>query len=375
VPLKTADFDYELPTELIAQHPLPERDRARMMVVDPAADSFTHTTVHELPRFLDPGDLVVFNDSRVLPARLRGRREDGGKAEVLLLRPLDRDSASWEALLRPGRRLPEGSLIRFPASTLSVRVQAKRDATAVIRLNGAADPVGEVRRIGEMPTPPYIKERLNDPERYQTVYAREEGSAAAPTAGLHFTRELLAAIEARGVRTAFVTLHVGLDTFRPVRVDDPTHHDIHRERYRIDDGSAQAIAQARQRQGRVVAVGTTCVRVLEAAADGDHVGAREGWTNLMILPGHRFRVVDAMLTNFHLPKSTLLMLVSAFAGRERILAAYQEAIAHRYRFYSFGDCMFITARTPSPNASNARVARSARLAWAGGPALPTRGRE
>jgi S-adenosylmethionine:tRNA ribosyltransferase-isomerase len=344
VPLKTADFDYELPKELIAQHPLPERDRARMMVVDPAADSFTHTTVRELPRFLDPGDLMVFNDSRVLPARLRGRREDGGEAEVLLLRPLDRDSASWEALLRPGRRLPEGSLIRFPASTLSVLVQARRDATAVIRLNGAADPMGEVRRIGEMPTPPYIKEPLSDPERYQTVYAREEGSAAAPTAGLHFTPELLAAIESRGVRTAFVTLHVGLDTFRPVRVDDPTRHGIHREWYRIDEGSAQAIAQARQRQARIVAVGTTCVRVLEAAADGDHVRAREGWTNLLILPGHRFRVVDAMLTNFHLPQSTLLMLVSAFAVRERILAAYREAIAHRYRFYSFGDCMFIMGR-------------------------------
>jgi S-adenosylmethionine:tRNA ribosyltransferase-isomerase len=348
VPLKTTDFDYELPAELIAQHPLPERDAARMLVVDPSTDSLTHATVRELPGFLRPGDLMVFNDSRVLPARLRGRREDGGEAEVLLLRQLDRDRSSWEALLRPGRRLPAGSRVRFAGSTLSVLVEGKRDEKAVIRLNGAADPMNEVRRIGEMPTPPYIKERLDDPERYQTVYAREEGSAAAPTAGLHFTPELLAAIEARGVRTAFVTLHVGLDTFRPVRVADPTHHAIHREWYRVDEEAARAVGETRRRKGRVVAVGTTCVRVLESAADGEDVQPREGWTSLLILPGHRFRVLDAMLTNFHLPQSTLLMLVSAFAGRERVLAAYREAIGHRYRFYSFGDCMFITGRAPSP---------------------------
>jgi len=286
-----------------------------MLVLDPRTDAVTHATVRDLPPYLDPGDLLVLNDSRVLPARLLGRRRDGGEAEVLLLRPVAEDRHRWEALLRE---------------------------TAVIRLNGVADPLAEVRRIGQMPTPPYIKERLADAERYQTVYARDEGSAAAPTAGLHFTPDLLSAVRQRGVGLAFVTLHVGLDTFRPVRVDDPAQHQIHREWYRIDDASAEAIRDTRRHGRRVVAVGTTCVRVLETAATDGGVAAGEGWTGLMILPGHRFRVVDALLTNFHLPRSTLLMLVSAFAGRDRVLAAYAEAIRERYRFYSFGDCMFIT---------------------------------
>lgn len=342
MPLKTTDFDYQLPLELIAQHPPAQRDAARMLVVDPASDTLVHATVRDLPRFLAPADLLVLNDSRVLPARLRGRRSDGGEAEVLLLRPIDHESHRWEALLRPGRRLPVGATVRFEPSSLSILVESKGDERAVVRLNGSSDPVAEVRRIGEMPTPPYIKEHLGEPERYQTVFAREEGSAAAPTAGLHFTPELLDAVRARGVRTAFVTLHVGLDTFRPVRVDDPTQHAIHREWYRIDAATADAVAETRRRNGRVVAVGTTCVRVLESAAGGDGVRASEGWTSLLILPGHRFRVVDAMLTNFHLPQSTLLMLVSALAGRERILRAYREAIEQRYRFYSFGDCMLIT---------------------------------
>jgi len=225
-----------------------------------------------------------------------------------------------------------------------VVVEGRRDDHAVIRLDGSDDPIDEVRRIGEMPTPPYIKERLADPARYQTVFAREEGSAAAPTAGLHFTPELLATIRERRVHTAFVTLHVGLDTFRPVRVDDPTQHAIHREWYRIDEATAHAVAQTRRRGGRVIAVGTTSVRALESAAEGNVVQVRGAWTSLLILPGHQFRVVDAMLTNFHLPKSTLLMLVSAFAGKERILAAYREAIERRYRFFSFGDCMFISGR-------------------------------
>ena len=344
MPLKTTDFDYELPAELIAQHPPAERDAARMLVVDPVGDTLLHASVRDLPEFLDAADLLVLNDSRVLPARLRGRRSDGGEAEVLLLRPIDQNHGRWEALLRPGRRLPVGAMVRFEQSSLSIRVESKGDGRAVIRLNGAGDPIAEVRRIGEMPTPPYIKEQLAEPERYQTVFAKEEGSAAAPTAGLHFTPELLEAIRAGGVRTAFVTLHVGLDTFRPVRVDDPTQHAIHREWYRIDEATAQAIAETRRRKGRVVAVGTTCVRVLESAANGDVVRPSAGWTSLLILPGHHFRVVDAMLTNFHLPQSTLLMLVSAFAGRERILRAYHEAIAWRYRFYSFGDCMLISRR-------------------------------
>jgi S-adenosylmethionine:tRNA ribosyltransferase-isomerase len=314
-----------------------------MLVMDPRSGAVTHATVRDLPKFVDPGDLLVLNDSRVLPARLLGRRGDGGEAEVLLLRPLDRDHRRWEALIRPGRKLEIGSQVQFEGSALAVTVEERNPETAVIRLNGVADPMAEVRRIGQMPTPPYIKERLSDRERYQTIYAREEGSAAAPTAGLHFTPELLAAIAERGVGVAFVTLHVGVDTFRPVRVDDPAQHTIHREWYRIDDTSALAIRETKRRGKRVVAVGTTCVRVLETAATDDGVNAGEGWTGLLILPGYPFRVVDAMLTNFHLPKSTLLMLVSAFAGRDRVLAAYREAIQRRYRFYSFGDCMLIAS--------------------------------
>ncbi len=342
--MKTTDFDYELPPALIAQHPPPERDAARMLVLDPAHDLVTHASVRELARFLNPGDLLVLNDTRVLPARLPGIREGGGAAEVLLLRPAD-GAQAWEALLRPGRRLPVGARITFPGSALTVAVEAKAGETATVRLGGAAEPLAEVRRIGEMPTPPYIKERLGERERYQTVFSKVEGSAAAPTAGLHFTEALLSSVTRRGIEIGIVTLHVGLDTFRPVRVDDPTRHQIHREWFRVDEPTAAAVARTRLRGGRVVAVGTTCVRVLETAVENGGVRAMEGWTDLMILPGFRFRAVDAMLTNFHLPRSTLLMLVSAFAGRDRILNAYQKAIRHGYRFYSFGDCMLITGRS------------------------------
>ena len=338
--MRTADFDYELPPELIAQHPPAERDAARMLVLDPSGD-LVDRTVRDLPEYVEAGDALVLNDSRVLPARLIGRRRDGGEAEVLLLRPLPEGQHHWEALIRPARRLDAGSRVQFENSALAVSIEARGEETATVRLDGVADPLAEVRRIGQMPTPPYIKERLGDRERYQTVYAREEGSAAAPTAGLHFTPALLSSLRDRGVVVAFVTLHVGLDTFRPVRVDDPAEHRIHREWYRIDEASARAINEARREGKRVVAVGTTSVRVLESAATKGGVAAGEGWTGLFILPGYRFRVVDAMLTNFHLPKSTLLMLVSAFAGRDRILAAYAQAIERRYRFYSFGDCMLI----------------------------------
>jgi S-adenosylmethionine:tRNA ribosyltransferase-isomerase len=342
--MRTSDFDYELPPKLIAQHPPERRDDARMLVLDPGGDQTVDSRVRDLPAYLDPADLLVMNNSRVLPARLIGRRPDGGEAEVLLLRSVQGDACRWEALLRPARRLPAGARIGVSGSELSISIEANHDQGAVVRLGGVADPLAEVRRVGQMPTPPYIKELLANPERYQTIYASEEGSAAAPTAGLHFTAALLAAIQARGVRLAFITLHVGLDTFRPVRVDDPAQHPIHREWFRIDGAAADAIAETRRKGGRVVAVGTTCVRVLETAAEGNTVAPAEGWTSLLILPGHRFQVVDAMLTNFHLPKSSLLMLVSAFAGRERVLAAYREAIERRYRFYSFGDCMLITGR-------------------------------
>jgi S-adenosylmethionine:tRNA ribosyltransferase-isomerase len=336
-----------LPQELIAQHPPERRDAGRMLVLNPHSGEITHSKVANLPQYLEPGDVLVLNDSRVLPARLIGRRADGGEAEVLLLRSLDGDRRRWEALIRPGRRLEPGSRVQFESSGLVVSIEERNDETATVRLNGVADPIAEVRRIGQMPTPPYIKARLDDRERYQTVYAREEGSAAAPTAGLHFTPELLSAVRLRGVGIAFVTLHVGLDTFRPVRVDNPAAHRIHREWYRIDDGSADAINQTRRRGNRIVAVGTTSVRVLESAATDSGVAAGEGWTGLFIVPGYRFRVVDAMLTNFHLPKSTLLMLVSAFAGREHILAAYAEAIKQQYRFYSFGDCMLMIGPHPA----------------------------
>jgi S-adenosylmethionine:tRNA ribosyltransferase-isomerase len=315
-----------------------------MLVLDPHSGELTHSTVGELPRYLEPGDLMVLNDSRVLPARLIGRRTDGGVAEVLLLRPINSDRHRWQALIRPGRRLEPGSRVQVDSSALVVAIEERNDETATVRLNGVPDPLAEVRRIGLMPTPPYIKERLDDRERYQTVYAREEGSAAAPTAGLHFTPALLNAVHQRGVGIAFVTLHVGLDTFRPVRVDDPAAHRIHREWYRIDEAAASAINETRRQGKRVVAVGTTSVRVLESAATADGVSAGEGWTGLFIVPGYRFQVVDALLTNFHLPKSTLLMMVSAFAGRDRILAAYAAAIREGYRFYSFGDCMLIKSQ-------------------------------
>lgn len=343
--MKTADFDYALPRKLIAQHPPRARDGARMMVLDPAAGQVSHAAIRDLPRFLRPGDLLVLNDSRVLPARLIGRRPDGGEAEILLLRPLNGPvSHEWEALVRPAKKLPEGTVLEYQGSSLTVTVRGPQR----VSLAGTDDPLGEVRRIGVMPTPPYIKERLDDPDRYQTIYARREGSAAAPTAGLHFTSELLSAVRDAGVEIAFVTLHVGLDTFAPVRVDNPVQHPIHKEAFELGAATANAVMETRRRKGRVVAVGTTCVRTLESCAADGMVRPRAGWTDLLILPGFRFRVVDAMLTNFHLPRSSLLMLVSAFAGRERVLAAYAEAVRMGYRFFSFGDCMFITGRDLPP---------------------------
>ncbi|HSO93603.1 MAG TPA: tRNA preQ1(34) S-adenosylmethionine ribosyltransferase-isomerase QueA [Candidatus Dormibacteraeota bacterium] len=342
--MKTADFDYELPLGLIAQQPPAERDGARMLVLDPVSATIDHSQVRRLPEYLRSGDLLVLNDSRVIPGRLLGLRDGGGAAEVLLLRPLEAANR-WEALVRPGRRLAAGARITFAGSPLVATVESNRGDTATLSLNGVAEPIVEVRRIGEMPTPPYIKEHLRDAERYQTVYSREEGSAAAPTAGLHFTEELLESVRHRGVEIATVTLHVGLDTFRPVREDDPRKHRIHREWFDFSEAAADAVLRTRRRGGRVVAVGTTCVRVLETVAEGDAVRPMAGLTELMIVPGYRFRIVDALLTNFHLPQSTLLMLVSAFAGAERVLAAYAEAIRHGYRFYSFGDCMLITGRS------------------------------
>ena len=357
--MRTSDFDYHLPPELIAQTPAEPRDSSRLLVLHRKTGQLEHRVFTSLLEYLRPGDLMVFNRSRVLPARLFGvRAGNGGRVELLLLRR--QSPGVWQSLARPGRRLRAGEVIDIlPNSTaapdggLTAEVlESHRDGTKLVRLS-AED---QLEQFGHTPLPPYIRRKLDDPERYQTVYAREPGSAAAPTAGLHFTREMLGRAEAAGVETAFVTLHVGLDTFRPVQDEDPREHAIHTERYQIDHAAAGALRRARAGGRRIIAVGTTTVRVLEQAAqDGGGVygsaafGPREGEASIYILPGHRFRAVDAMLTNFHLPRSTLLMLVSAFAefggqrepGRDMVLRAYAEAIRRRYRFYSFGDAMLL----------------------------------
>ena len=342
--MPTADFDYHLPPELIAQTPLERRDSSRLMVAPLDGGPATHTRFSQLPRYLAPGDLLVFNDSRVIPARLVGRRANtGGRAELLLL---DRTSPGvWRALARPGRRLGPGALIEFadgPHAMSAEVLDVEPGGARLVRLRGEE----HLREVGAMPLPPYIREPLHDAERYQTVYSRVEGSVAAPTAGLHFTPALLDAVRAAGVQTAFVTLHVGWGTFRMVKDDDPNAHEMHAERFSLSPGAADAINAAKREGRRVIAVGTTPTRLLEHAAllrDDPRapVAAGEGWADIFIRPGHRFRVIDALITNFHLPRSTLLMLVSALAGREQILARYQEAIARRYRFYSFGDAMLL----------------------------------
>ena len=346
LPLRTDAFDYELPQELIAQRPASPRDAARLLVLDRASGELTHATVRELPRFLSPGDLIVLNDTRVMPARLVGEKAGtGGAVEVLLLDA--RGPGLWEALVRPGRRLRPGAEVVFGGGALRARVvEATPAGGRILRFEWEGRSEGRsfeevLHRLGEVPLPPYIKEKLDDPERYQTVFSREEGSKAAPTAGLHFTPELLARLEERGVEIAYVTLHVGLGTFRPVKAEYVHEHRMHAEYYRLPAATAEAVRRARSRGGRVVAVGTTVVRTLEAQAAGGEVEAGEGWTEIFIYPGYEFKAVDALLTNFHLPRSTLLMLVCAFAGRERVLEAYERAKQLGYRFFSFGDAMLI----------------------------------
>lgn len=346
----TSDFDYYLPPKLIAQTPLEPRDSSRLLVLGRGTGSMEHRGFRDILEYLRPGDVMVFNQSRVIPARLQGHRMDtGGRVELLLLRQ-DR-SGSWQALARPGRRLKPGMKViitpptsRGTVSGFELEILASHpDGTKTVRL----DPDAEIGLLGQMPLPPYIHERLEDPERYQTVYAKTPGSAAAPTAGLHFTGELMDELRDSGVELAFVTLHVGLDTFRPVQGEDPAEHRIHMEHFEIGPEAADLVNRAREDGRRVIAVGTTTVRVLEQAGQMilrtgfDLVPSCVGQADLFILPGHRFLVVDAMITNFHLPRSTLLMLVSAFAGRDRVLKAYQEAIEKKYRFYSFGDAMLI----------------------------------
>ncbi len=338
--MQTADFDYHLPPERIAQTPIEPRHASRLMVLRRETGELEHTTFWHIGEYLRPGDLLVVNQTRVIPARIFARKETGGRVELLLLRR--QDELTWEALVG-GKRLTAGKRLQVEGGT-RVEVLAELDGSR--RLLRFEQPVeGSLALVGQMPLPPYIHEPLRDPERYQTVYASTPGSAAAPTAGLHFTPELLERLEQQGVGFASLTLHVGLDTFAPVTEDDPREHKIHTEWCEVTPQAAEAVNAARERGGRIVAVGTTSVRTLESAArraaPGQTVAPFSGPTDLFILPGFTFRAVDAMVTNFHLPRSSLIMLVSAFAGRERILAAYQTAIELQYRFYSFGDAMLI----------------------------------
>ena len=347
--MRTSDFDYHLPREQIAQTPAEPRDHSRLLVLRRQTGETEHRRFYEIGRFLQPGDLLVLNDSRVMPARLRGRRLDSGGAMEALLLHREGDG-TWRALVRPGRRLQPGA--RFEVAGVEGEVLA--DAGGGSRLIRLSDE-GVIRRAGEMPLPPYIEAPPTDPERYQTVYSRVEGSAAAPTAGLHFTPHLLESLGRDGVRFARVTLHVGLDTFRPVRSEEPEKHKLHSEWFEVGKEAADAVSLARAEGRRVIAVGTTSVRVLEQASllsqgdAGRALSPVSGWADLFILPGHRFRLVDGLITNFHLPRSTLLMLVSAFAGagsepdsgRRLALSAYREAIELGYRLFSFGDCMLI----------------------------------
>ncbi len=340
--MKKSDFYFDLPSELIAQTPLEKRDSSRLMCLDRATGAVAHRVFSDLEELLRPGDCLVMNDSRVLPARLLGTRETGGAVEVLLLRDLG--GGEWECLTRPGRKTRPGTRLSFGGGELTAEVVSTADGgNRVVKFEYEGIFLEVLERLGKMPLPPYIKEELQDSERYQTVYSRELGSAAAPTAGLHFTKELLAKIAARGVRECFITLHVGLGTFRPVKEDEIEDHDMHSEFCVIPEETARVISETKRAGGRVVCVGTTSCRTLESFANEDGtVDAKSGWTDIFIYPGYKFKCMDALITNFHLPESTLVMLVSAFAGREQVLAAYAEAVRERYRFFSFGDAMFIS---------------------------------
>jgi S-adenosylmethionine:tRNA ribosyltransferase-isomerase len=339
----TSDFDFELPPELIAQQPEERRDGSRLLVVERATGALRHRVFAELTELVSPGDALVLNETRVFPARLVGRRAGGGEAEVFLLHPEAGGGGDvWQALVRPGAKMRAGRTVEVgPGFTVEV-LEVLPDGNRRVRLHASA-PIDEVlERHGEVPLPPYVRRSASaeDRERYQTVYARERGSVAAPTAGMHFTPELLATLEARGVELVRLVLHVGVGTFRPVETEDPGSHRMHSEWYRVPDAAAAAVNRVRQGGGAVWAVGTTSVRTLESVADAEGVvHAGEGWTDIFIHPPYRFRAVDRLITNFHLPRSTLLMLVSAFAGYDATMAAYREAVEQRYRFFSYGDAM------------------------------------
>ncbi|MFC1991389.1 tRNA preQ1(34) S-adenosylmethionine ribosyltransferase-isomerase QueA [Chloroflexota bacterium] len=345
--MKTSDFDYILPPELIAQIPVEPRSDSRLMVLDRSNNSIKHRRFFEIVDYLKDGDILVFNNSRVIPARLRGKRLDtGGKLEILLLRRLETNL--WETLVKPGRRVKVGTVIELSSNNgngqdKTVTAEAVGLGKDGTRLMSFSDDT-RLPELGEIPLPPYIHTPLENPQRYQTVYADAAGSVAAPTAGLHFTPELIDKMKTRGIQCLFTTLHIGLDTFQPVQGEDPLKHTIHREYGVLSREVADELSRGRAEGQRIICVGTTSVRLIEAAAQASNlseIGAFEGWVDLFILPGYRFRWVDALITNFHLPRSTLLMLVTAFAGRDIINQAYQEAIARQYRFYSFGDAMLI----------------------------------
>lgn len=340
--MRASDFEYDLPAELIAQRPLARRDESRLLVLKRATGQVQHRRFVDLPELLQPGDVLVLNQSKVIPARLRGRKPTGGRAEVLLVKALD--GRTWQALVRPGLRV--GQRVRFgegPDVLVGRVVCVEEDGLRQVEFDRADDDLRQaIWRLGEMPTPPYVREKLRHPDEYQTVYASVEGSVAAPTAGFHFTPEMLARLRQRGYQLEFVTLHVGLGTFQPVKAEEVSAHRMHAEYCHVEPEVARRLGEARRERRRLVAVGTTSVRTLETAADAEGlVQPFLGETRLFIYPGYRFKAVDAMVTNFHLPRSTLLMLVCAFAGLEPVLRAYAEAVRQRYRFYSFGDAMLI----------------------------------
>ena len=339
--MKTHDFWYDLPEELIAQTPLKDRTASKLLVLDKKSGQTDHRHFYNIVDYLNPGDCLVMNDSRVLPARLLGCRPTGGAVELLLLKDLG--DRCWECLAKPGRKLQEGQEVLFGDGQLKAVIRkVLPDGNRVVEFDYEGIFLEVLERLGKMPLPPYIKEELQDNERYQTVYSKQVGSAAAPTAGLHFTKELLEAIRAKGINTAFVTLHVGLGTFRPVKAEDISEHHMHSELCMLSEETAQLLNETKKQGGRIICVGTTSCRTLESLVNADgSFTAQSKWTDIFIFPGYTFKAMDALITNFHLPESTLVMLVSAFAGREHVLEAYRQAVENKYRFFSFGDAMFI----------------------------------
>ena len=339
--MRTHDFYYDLPEELIAQTPLLQRDSSRLMVLDRKTGEVSHRHFYDIIEYLQPGDCLVMNDSRVLPARLLGQRPTGGAVELLLLRDLG--DKKWECLAKPGRKLQTGQQVVFGNGELTATIiEVQLDGNRIVEFHYEGIFLEVLERLGKMPLPPYIKAELQDQERYQTVYSRAVGSAAAPTAGLHFTNELLDQIRKKGIQTAFITLHVGLGTFRPVKAEQITEHHMHSELCMMTEETAAILNETRKSGGRIICVGTTSCRTLESLVNDDgFFEAKSRWTDIFIYPGYTFKAMQGLITNFHLPESTLVMLVSAFAGREHVLHAYEEAVKERYRFFSFGDAMYI----------------------------------